>query len=212
MYVLPSANLTVISIGQSYGQSQDCDGAYNDGFTLSLVWRVMEAALGLGPNAITSPSPDQQPVPTTEAELPFAQPIGVASKTGARTRASIRAARARDEKRRRRLAATEAALAATMATTFSNSSSSSASWNGEQAGCCTCVCPPGQGFGRAFPATASAGGGAAPSDGASCPSSVLGALPPVDGYCPRVGVIQQCLPDEVGQHICEYLPPANKSL
>jgi hypothetical protein len=158
MYVLPSSNLTVVSIGQSYGQSQDCDGAYNDGFTLSLVWRVMEAALGLGPHAITSPTPAPgQPAPA-ESELPLAEPVGV-PQPGVRTRQTIRDERARHERRRRRLAAADATVAAAAANHSSSSSSAGRPSNtsnglGGETGCCTCVCPPGQGFGRAFPASA----------------------------------------------------------
>ena len=33
VYVLPSANLTVVSMGQSKGTSLDCEGSYNDGYT-----------------------------------------------------------------------------------------------------------------------------------------------------------------------------------
>jgi CubicO group peptidase (beta-lactamase class C family) len=44
LYVLPEENLTVVTMGQSMGQSLDCE-AYSDIFTLSLIWRSLRTAL-----------------------------------------------------------------------------------------------------------------------------------------------------------------------
>lgn len=90
-YMLPSSNITVVSMGQSMGSSLDCQGAYNDGYTLSLIWRAMEAALGVGPKGVVKPIPERT---TPEAELPRATKVGG---TGGRaggdlTRASIKLA------------------------------------------------------------------------------------------------------------------------
>ena len=40
LYVWPEKNLSVVSIGLSRGVSLDCDQAYNDGFTLSIIWNA----------------------------------------------------------------------------------------------------------------------------------------------------------------------------
>ena len=128
MYVLPSANLTVVSMGQSKGGSLDCQTAYNDGYTLSLIWRVMEEALGVGPKGM--PKNLTVPPPVPASELPRAGVVGTPRPGGDRTRESIRAEKA----------AHEAAAAAL----------ESSGEAGPFGASCTCVCPPEQGFGQCF--------------------------------------------------------------
>ena len=41
----PSRNLTIVTLGNSFGTSLGCEAAYDDGFTLSLVWRALAPAL-----------------------------------------------------------------------------------------------------------------------------------------------------------------------
>ena len=111
------------------GTSLDCLGSYNDGYTLSLIWRVMEEALGLGPKGKSGSKKGGRPR-APQAELPRAGKVGTAAPGGDRTRESIRAAKEEHER---------------------NAAALKARGETEAAGaCCTCVCPPEQGFGQCF--------------------------------------------------------------
>ena len=145
------------------GTSLDCLGSYNDGFTLSLIWRVMEEALGLGPKGKSGSKKEDKPrVP--QSELPRAGKVGTAPPGGDRTRASIRAAKEEHER-------SAAALKARGET--------------EAAGaCCTCVCPPEQGFGQAFdlpPDIAARYPSVKQND--PCPAAVTALFPDAVGLC-----------------------------
>jgi hypothetical protein len=225
MFVLPSKNLTVVSIGQSKGGSLDCTGAYNDGCasrpalptspmlatpalctatvlaamkmvavpddehrwlcvggrcpcpdTLSLIWRAMEASLGLGPKPIGML---RRPAPRSPEEhdaLPDAPHLGSAhlARDGGRdrTRASIREDRAAHA---RSLAAMDPA-------------------ERRGAACCTCVCPPEQGFGRAFNVPAAeAAKHPFTRNGGACPEAIIEMFPySATQKCPAIGIVQQC--------------------
>ena len=87
----------------------------------------MEAALGFGPDG----EKNKRPVPphaSDHSQLPFAQYQGTPRPGGDLTRDSIRRARAEHEAAKRSRCLTAA--------------------KGEA--CCTCVCPPEQGFGNAW--------------------------------------------------------------
>ena len=127
VYVLPSANLTVVSMGQSKGTSLDCEGSYNDGYTLSLIWRVMEEAMGVGPKGMPSAAEVQESQSSSSKhERPRTAGFVAGSSSNRRelTRASIKAAKAAHEANARALA--------------------ESGEEGPIGGCCTCVCPPGQ--------------------------------------------------------------------
>jgi CubicO group peptidase (beta-lactamase class C family) len=183
VYALPSANLTVVSMGQSKGTSLDCDGSYNDGYTLSLIWRVMEEAMGVGPKQQTKPQPppprSRQPAPRTAEFVPGN------GRGRELTRASIQAEQAAHD-------AAAAALAASGEA-------------GPIGACCTCVCPPSQGFGQGFGVpSAIAAKHPLIKEGGSCPRAVTELFPDATSLCPYIGYVQQCLHTEVGQQTCDY--------
>ena len=182
VYALPSSNITVVSMGQSKGTSLDCEGSYNDGYTLSLIWRAMEEALGLGPKGVVKPRPTRT---TPESELPRAGKVGGAGRAaGDRTRASIKLAAEEHEKNK---VATEAAYGA----------------------CCTCVCPPAQGFGQGFNVPADiANKHPFIKEGGACPAAVSRLFPAATGLCPYIGYVQQCPHTSIGQKTCDQGGPA----
>jgi hypothetical protein len=85
MFMLPEQNVTVVTLGQSEGQSLDCR-AYNDDWTLSLIWRALEPALAVAPDLAAAPAGRWL---SREAGLE-----GSPRPSGDRTRASIKAAAA----------------------------------------------------------------------------------------------------------------------
>ena len=190
------------------GTSLDCLGSYNDGFTLSLIWRVMEEALGLGPKGKSGSKKEDKPrVP--QSELPRAGKVGTAPPGGDRTRESIRAAKEEHER---------------------NAAALKARGETEAAGaCCTCVCPPEQGFGQGFnlaPDIAARHPSVKQND--PCPAAVTALFPDAVGLCkppryrwhldcillkmraiclptgPFVGNVQQCPHTSVGQPVCAF--------
>ena len=145
------------------GTSLDCLGSYNDGFTLSLIWRVMEEALGLGPKGKSGSKKEDKPrVP--QSELPRAGKVGTAAPGGDRTRASIRAAKEEHER---------------------NAAALKARGETEAAGaCCTCVCPPEQGFGQGFSlAQDIAARHPSVKQNDPCPAAVTALFPDAVGLC-----------------------------
>jgi CubicO group peptidase (beta-lactamase class C family) len=192
VYVLPSANLTVVSMGQSKGTSLDCKGSYNDGYTLSLVWRAMEDAMGVGPKGMPSAADIKKQASTSKHDRPRTAGFvaGTSSNRRELTRASIKAAKAAHE-------ANAAALAAS-------------GEEGPIGGCCTCVCPPGQGFGQGFGVPQSiASKHPSIQDGGACPSEVHEMFPPATSLCPYIGQVQQCLHTDVGKQTCDYSGPGS---
>ena len=81
----------------------------------------------------------------------------------------------------------------------SSGNNSDTAGNGELDACCTCVCPPGQGFGRAFPAASQPGY----ESGGRCPRDVEEGFPHANNLCPYVGVVAQCTKEQVGTETCE---------
>jgi CubicO group peptidase (beta-lactamase class C family) len=45
MFLLPSTSTLVVSMGFTFGKSMGCPGGYDDGFTLSMIWRALAEAL-----------------------------------------------------------------------------------------------------------------------------------------------------------------------
>jgi CubicO group peptidase (beta-lactamase class C family) len=186
MYIVPEKNLTVVTLGNSWGTSAGCSGipsatlpdGYDDGFTMSLVWNALAPA-------ILAATPGK---PLSARPVRAASFQGVARPQGDRTRHSMRADAEAHALRLRALsegAASDTAHALKL-------------------GSCTCTCPPSQGFGKCFERrTASL----PPSDG-TCPSDVLAGLPPASDFCPVVVQNVQCSPADIGKSVCAFAAKA----
>jgi hypothetical protein len=179
LFLVPEKNLTVVTLGNSWGTSAGCSGlpgatlpdGYDDGFTMSLIWNALAPAIHA---ASAAKPPPMRPVQAASLQ-------GVARPQGDRTRQSIREEAEAHAERLRALPVGVASDALKL-------------------GSCSCTCPPSQGFGRCFERrTASA----PPSDG-SCPVDVLDSLPPASDYCPVVVQNVQCSPADVGQPVCAF--------
>eukprot|EP00040_Diaphanoeca_grandis_P039718 m.259895 g.259895 ORF g.259895 m.259895 type:complete len:615 (+) comp38863_c0_seq1:70-1914(+) len=82
-YIDTERNITVSSFGQSTGHSLDCLGGYNDGYTLSLIWKALAPVFD---NA-TTPSSEDISTPSAKAQL-----VGTSNRVGGdRTRESLMA-------------------------------------------------------------------------------------------------------------------------
>ena len=84
LYIVPSLNVSVVSMGLTFGKSTACPGGYDDSFTLSTIWRALASALIPHPNrthVMAEGSPedaDQQlpPVPPVDRQLVEVGPVG----------------------------------------------------------------------------------------------------------------------------------------
>ena len=84
LFVVPSLNVTVVSMGLTFGKSSGCPGGYDDSYTLSLIWRALAPALisrGQDAPAAASVGPSaESKAPNREsAAPPEAARIGVKS-------------------------------------------------------------------------------------------------------------------------------------
>jgi len=179
IFLVPELNLTVSTFGQSTGHSLGCDGGYDDGYTLSLIWNAIQPALlGQGFTPEMELEYSMHPVAPKEASY-----LGTPRAQGDRTKSSLAA----EAEQYRKLAANPAPAGAP-----------------EVAGSCTCTCPPGEGFGKCFnvPAAEMKEDPATLKDGDSCSALVMLKLPPAYDWCPAVGYPTQCQPSEVGTNVC----------
>lgn len=70
--------------------------------------------------------------------------------------------------------------------------------------CCTCVCPPEQGFGQGFNVPADiASQHPGIKDQGACPSVVKGLFPPATNLCPYIGIVKQCPHTSIGKKTCD---------
>ena len=78
LYIVPSLNVSVVSMGLTFGKSTACPGGYDDSFTLSAIWRALAPALiphAKGTDLMADGSPkvadsNQQLPPVPPVELP----------------------------------------------------------------------------------------------------------------------------------------------
>ena len=160
MWVDEERNITVSTFGQSIGHSLGCNKGYDDGYTLSLVWRALAKAFKVKPTA----EEVRKAMQTEAVEAPFK---GTPRAAGDRTRASVREEKQLHE--RKAAAAKEQGAAAF-------------------AGSCTCTCPPGEGFGKCFNIPKS-DVLLPPTEGGACPHKVTNALPPAYDWCPAIAYV-----------------------
>lgn len=118
--MIPEQNISIVSMGQSRGSSLGCDQAYDDGFTLSLIFNALRPALETAKPKRASGS---RATPVRLAK----HAVGVARSAGDRTWQTLRDG-----------AATFAASAVEVHE------------GDEIAGSCVCQCPPDEGFGKCF--------------------------------------------------------------
>ena len=66
LIVVPSLNISVVTLGQTSGTSLQCEGAYDDAATLSVIWDQLSSAV----TPRRAPAPEPAPAPTLGGVLP----------------------------------------------------------------------------------------------------------------------------------------------
>lgn len=174
MYIVPSRNLTIASLGASWGSSQQCplgnakatDPVYNDGyddaFSASVLWGAIDNATRPATRTTSTNMSISvvhlltHPIPTSNG------PMGPSNQ--------LAPVRSIPPRRRQRARGTDGhqSLARPLARSLATGG-----------GSCSCKCPPGRGFGRCYDV---------PAGTATCASVVTKAA----DDCPSVGVPRQC--------------------
>lgn len=184
VYIDPSRNLSVVTMGQSFGTSTECSHAYDDGFTLGLIWKLLHPAItpkknvdaSGGGNGVDVVS-NRRVLPLNERPAPTNAPFKGTARTtqgGDRTWATMRSAK-------------QASIAESSGDEFSGS--------------CLCQCPPDQGFGKCWNVKKT-DVPTPPKDG-FCPPHVQKTFPGPQAFCPQIGTPMQCLKEEVGTNVCK---------
>ena len=187
IYIDTERNITVSTFGQSIGQSLDCDKGYNDGYTLSLIWKALAPVFDKGLTADEKAAWTQKQAASSgsgsgsgSVTAKLAPELGTSNRAGGDiTRASLE----------------------TMAQQHAEIRSA-----GEAdgfAGSCRCQCPPGQGFGKCFDVPKTDVGIVPPKEGGDCPLKVSLKLPKAYDWCPAVGYPVQCTLSQIGTNVCD---------
>lgn len=179
IYVDTERNITVSTFGQSIGQSLDCDKGYNDGYTLSLIWKALAPVFDKGLTTDEKAAWTQKQAGGSFTASP-APELGTSNRAGGDiTRASLE----------------------TMAQEHTDIRSAGAA--DDFAGSCTCQCPPGQGFGKCFDVPKADVGIVPPKEGGICPFKVSRKLPKAYDWCPAIGYPVQCTLSQIGSNVCD---------
>lgn len=175
VFMHPEENVVVSTFGQSEGHELACDAAYDDGYTLSLIWNAVAKALAVPPS--------EEDLARAATETPAMAPrLGSPRPAGDRTHATVRA----------EMAALQAAEEHLLAAVANGNVSD------DFVGACSCTCPPDEGFGKCFNIPKSFIVGPPPADGAQCPMLMVAKFPPAYAFCPVIGYPTQCDPSQVG--------------
>ena len=155
MYMVPSTQTLVVSMGLSFGKSLGCIGGYDDSFTLSLIWRALAKAL----------------LPTTNSTDTDTDAVADAEAAGTEVDELARAAGSN---------VSELDVATDLVEVHLESKQAEETAGGS----CRCYCPPGQGFGlcRNRSSTQPQRCDNVPAPGDTCPGMgvVLGCVAPAD--------------------------------
>jgi CubicO group peptidase (beta-lactamase class C family) len=183
MFVVPSRNLSIVSLGASWGSSLQCrlgstspdDPPYNDGyddaFSASVLWKALDEA--------TLPGSSSSAAAAAAAAAAFASASTATTAAAAATAATAASA-----------AASASAIVAT-ATLASPPPSPLPPY-----GSCSCACPPGRGFGGCYALTS-------PPNGSTDLEKCAPFLPIAQRDCPAVGIVRQCAsPVQPGDEDC----------
>lgn len=129
LIVIPSLDVAIVTIGHTAGYSAECDRAYDDAQTLSLIWDALAPAMPRGNKSANKKRRGATDDTGLEASISSAPRQHPASKLGA----------------------TDAAPPSALTTLTAGASTNF--WrekDGNWTGSCSCTCPPGQGFGNCF--------------------------------------------------------------
>ena len=199
LFVVPSRNLSLVSLGASWGSSLQCrlghtqptDPPYNDGyddsFSASVLWKALDAAMMTPSEQPTRPRPVIHSAPSVVSAATLSAIATVTAATAATATAATAAT------------AASAAAAATATSPVGAAAVITSVGGGHDAssepvappppqthGSCTCLCPPGRGFGGCYDLDA------APPPGSSDAERCRPFQPLAPRDCPAVGIVRQC--------------------